>query len=369
MKITAHTSSLIDAINFVSKSIQGRSYIPDLSCLFFTAKSGELTVRGGGLEVQSTCQFDGIYYSDCEFMVDYKLFTATIAAITPQQVVMEHEGSHLTVYALSGVYKFETNDVADYPLLNPFVGEAVEFMLPLRGADFQKAANSAAVCASRDEHMAAINAVKFDYSDGNLVAYGTDRITMAKCRVSAPSTTRDPFSLLLPLSAIKSLARLERDALLTIRANSKYLSATDGVRTVYATAVDLKYPDVESVLAASDDMDAHSVFDINAEHLSAAADIINGFTCGTDLVSLELGSADGALVVSSVTGLKSKQSVQVTSQIGAAVKLYVNAKKLSLALSNHKGAVKVRIYGPNKPIVVCSLEFDYTTLLMPSAAP
>jgi DNA polymerase-3 subunit beta len=366
MQFTVNTTTLVDALGWVAKSLPVRPSVPILAGVKLSVENGVLTLSAFDYEQSAIATVDVDAATDGTVVVSGRLLADIVRALPKGDMKVTLDGTKCLVQAKSSKFTLQVMPVGDYPTLpeNP---------TPLGSVDanqFADAIRTVVPAAGKDDMLPVLTAVNvhIDPAAGVLTLAATDRFRLAVRKVpfqGAPDG--EAVSALVPARILDQWAKA-----LTGEEGSRFTFGTGGdAASVFAVEADRRsatvrlidgqYPKYEALIPA--DFSAESV--VNGLDLIAAVKRVALVAERGDPASLVFNS-DG-IVVSVAADSTATEEVDA-QHAGSEVTIGFNVAYLLDGL-NAIGAREARIslVAGNKPAVLRPIEGEdtYTYLLMP----
>jgi len=250
MKITAQRTSLLDALQIVSRAVSSRAALQALTGILLSAEGGELRLRATdmelGLEVVPEAGVDG----DGAVVLPGRLLVDVIRSLPEGTVslTMRDAERDVEISAATSNFHLRTLPADDFPRFAPGEGEPLE----LPSAPLRETINRVASAASRDEARPVLTGILIKIEGEELTMVATDSYRLAVKRTQL-DVNAEPIEVNVPARALRELARLGEDGEQTVKVNltrNQALFELGGVKLT-SRLIDGQFPNYRQLLPDS----------------------------------------------------------------------------------------------------------------------
>lgn len=370
MKFVVERDPLVDAVNWVSKSISNRPITTALLGIVIDADQ-EVTFSGSDLETSTKAKFTADINQKGKVLVPGRLLADIARSLPAKAVTFTLEGTRVLVTAGNAKFTLPTLPLTEYPTL-PTLPAATG---TLTGDLFATAINQVAIAAGKDDSLPTLTGVFVEIKKNQITLAATDRYRLAVRELNWNATDADieTTSLLRARTladAAKSLAGNTQVtlALAPSTSNEKLVGfITDG-KSLTSRVLDGSFPPFRHLLPA--ESTANAIIEV-----APLLDSVRRVALVTDkTVPLRLNFSSNSLRLEAGTG----EEAQATEQLdidykGEDINIAFNPQFLVDGLNAIQSAyVHIAFTGANKPAVLTgqteastSPVTNYKYLLMP----
>lgn len=262
MNLTINTSTAVSALNYVMPACSSRSTLPVLQNLLLEPVDDELRITASNTEIQLTATTSCQWSEQGAITVEGKKLADIFKSLPPNtEATVSLSKDKLIVKQGRSRFSLRTIAADEFPEFN-VQGEPVSFEVP--SAPLRTAIEKCAPAMAKADVRYFLNGMYFAASNGELMIVGTDshRMGMYKMPVSTPS----PIDFIVPFDAVKLVSSIISGESTTLTVTGNCLSATNQGTSITVKLVDGKFPDVNRLLNAKNEITA----EFNVSELSSA---------------------------------------------------------------------------------------------------
>jgi DNA polymerase-3 subunit beta len=174
MKFVVERDSLVDAVNWVSKSISNRPITTALLGIVINAED-EITLSGSDLETSAKAKFAAQVSQKGKVLVPGRLLAEISRSLPAKPITFNLEGSRVLVSAGSAKFTLPTLPIAEYPTLP----ELPQTSGSLNSDLFATAVNQVAIAAGKDDSLPTLTGVFVEINKNQITLAATDRYRLA----------------------------------------------------------------------------------------------------------------------------------------------------------------------------------------------
>jgi DNA polymerase-3 subunit beta len=370
MKFVVERDSLVDAVNWVSKSISNRPITTALLGIVINAED-EITLSGSDLETTAKAKFAAQVSQKGKVLVPGRLLAEISRSLPAKPITFNLEGSRVLVSAGSAKFTLPTLPIAEYPTLP----ELPQTSGSLNSDLFAIAVNQVAIAAGKDDSLPTLTGVFVEINQNQITLAATDRYRLAvrELNWSAQDAAIETTSLLRARTladAAKSLIGTSQVsiALAPINTNEKLVGFISDGKTMTSRVLDGSFPPFRHLLPS--DSTASAVIEV-----APFLDSVRRVALVTDkTVPLRLNFSNNTLVLEAGTGDEAQASEKLDINYkGEDINIAFNPTFLTDGLNAINAAfVHIAFTGANKPAVLTGQTeptsapiTNYKYLLMP----
>lgn len=370
MKFVVERDSLVDAVNWVSKSISNRPITTALLGIVIEA-SEEITLSGSDLETSAKAKFKAEISQTGKVLVPGRLLAEISRALPAKPVSFVLEGSRVLVSAGSAKFTLPTLPLSEYPTLPELPAASGS----LNSDSFATAVNQVAVAAGKDDSLPTLTGVFVEINKNQITLAATDRYRLAVRELtwSAQDANIETTSLLRARTladAAKSLIGTSQVtiALAPSTTNEKLVGFISEGKTMTSRVLDGSFPPFRHLLPNESTADA-------IIEVAPFLDSVRRVALVTDkTVPLRLNFSNNTLQLEAGTGDEAQASEKLDINYkGEDINIAFNPTYLTDGLTAINTAfVHISFTGANKPAVLTGQTeagsapiTNYKYLLMP----
>ena len=175
MKLRVERDVLADSVAWAARTLPSRPSLPVLAGLVLTAAGDGLTLSSFDYEVSGRVEIDADVTAEGTSLVSGRLLADIARALPPAPVVIESEGTRISITCGRSSFTLPTLPVEDYPQLPvmPTTSGSVS------GSAFAAAVAQVAIAAGRDDTLPTLTGIRVEIEGANIVLAATDRYRLA----------------------------------------------------------------------------------------------------------------------------------------------------------------------------------------------
>ena len=174
MKFVVERDSLVDAVNWVSKSISNRPITAALLGIVIDA-TNEIVLSGSDLETAAKAKFKAEISQKGKVLVPGKLLADISRSLPAKPITFTLEGSRVLVSAGSAKFTLPTLPLVEYPTLPELPSASGSLNSDL----FATAVNQVAIAAGKDDSLPTLTGVFVEINKNQITLAATDRYRLA----------------------------------------------------------------------------------------------------------------------------------------------------------------------------------------------
>jgi DNA polymerase-3 subunit beta len=370
MKFIVERDPLVDAVNWVSKSISNRPITTALLGIVIDVDQ-EVTLSGSDLETSTKAKFSADVNQKGKVLVPGRLLADIARSLPAKAVTFTLEGTRVLVTAGSAKFTLPTLPLAEYPTLPTLPAATGTLASDL----FSTAINQVAIAAGKDDSLPTLTGVFVEINKNQITLAATDRYRLAVRELTwnAADASIETTSLLRARTladAAKSLVGNAQVALALspTTSNEKLVGFITEGKTMTSRVLDGSFPPFRHLLPSESTADA-------IIEVAPLLDSVRRVALVTDkTVPLRLNFSSNSLRLEAGTG----EEAQATEQLdinykGEDINIAFNPQFLVDGLNAIQSAfVHIAFTGANKPAVLTGQTeansapiSNYKYLLMP----
>ena len=370
MKFVVERDSLVDAVNWVSKSISNRPITTALLGIVIDT-SEEITLSGSDLETSAKAKFKAEVSQKGKVLVPGRLLAEISRALPAKPVSFVLEGTRVLVSAGSAKFTLPTLPLSEYPTLPELPAASGS----LNSDSFATAVNQVAIAAGKDDSLPTLTGVFVEINKNQITLAATDRYRLAVRELtwSAQDANIETTSLLRARTladAAKSLIGTSQVtiALAPSTTNEKLVGFISEGKTMTSRVLDGSFPPFRHLLPSESTADA-------IIEVAPFLDSVRRVALVTDkTVPLRLNFSNNTLQLEAGTGDEAQASEKLDINYkGEDINIAFNPTYLTDGLTAINTAfVHISFTGANKPAVLTGQTeagsapiTNYKYLLMP----
>ena len=370
MKFVVERDALVDAVNWVSKSISNRPITTALLGIVIDA-TDEITLSGSDLETSAKAKFKAEISQKGKVLVPGKLLAEISRSLPAKPVTFNLEGSRVLVTAGSAKFTLPTLPLVEYPALPELPTASGSLNSDL----FATAVNQVAIAAGKDDSLPTLTGVFVEINKNQITLAATDRYRLAVRELtwSAQDANIETTSLLRARTladAAKSLIGTSQVtiALAPANTNEKLVGFISEGKTMTSRVLDGSFPPFRHLLPTESTADA-------IIEVAPFLDSVRRVALVTDkTVPLRLNFSNNSLQLEAGTGDEAQASEKLDINYkGEDINIAFNPTFLTDGLTAINTAfVHITFTGVNKPAVLTGQTeagsapiTNYKYLLMP----
>jgi DNA polymerase-3 subunit beta len=370
MKFVVERDSLVDAVNWVSKSISNRPITTALLGIVIDANE-EITLSGSDLETSAKAKFKAEVSQKGKVLVPGRLLAEISRSLPAKPISFVLEGTRVLVSAGSAKFTLPTLPLSEYPTLPELPATSGSLNSDL----FATAVNQVAVAAGKDDSLPTLTGVFVEINKNQITLAATDRYRLAVKELtwSAQDANIETTSLLRARTladAAKSLIGTSQVtiALAPTTTNEKLVGFISDGKTMTSRVLDGSFPPFRHLLPSESTADA-------IIEVAPFLDSVRRVALVTDkTVPLRLNFSNNTLQLEAGTGDEAQASEKLDINYkGEDINIAFNPTYLTDGLTAINTAfVHISFTGANKPAVLTGQTeagsapiTNYKYLLMP----
>ncbi len=370
MKFVVERDSLVDAVNWVSKSISNRPITTALLGIVIDA-SEEITLSGSDLETSAKAKFKAEVSQKGKVLVPGRLLAEISRSLPVKPISFVLEGTRVLVSAGSAKFTLPTLPLSEYPTLPELPTASGSLNSDL----FATAVNQVAIAAGKDDSLPTLTGVFVEINKNQITLAATDRYRLAVRELtwSAQDANIETTSLLRARTladAAKSLIGTNQVtiALAPATTNEKLVGFISEGKTMTSRVLDGSFPPFRHLLPSESTADA-------IIEVAPFLDSVRRVALVTDkTVPLRLNFSNNTLQLEAGTGDEAQASEKLDINYkGEDINIAFNPTYLTDGLTAINTAfVHISFTGANKPAVLTGQTeagsapiTNYKYLLMP----
>jgi DNA polymerase-3 subunit beta len=370
MKFVVERDSLVDAVNWVSKSISNRPITTALLGIVIDANE-EITLSGSDLETSAKAKFKAEVSQKGKVLVPGRLLAEISRSLPAKPISFVLEGTRVLVSAGSAKFTLPTLPLNEYPTLPELPAASGSLNSDL----FATAVNQVAIAAGKDDSLPTLTGVFVEINKNQITLAATDRYRLAVRELtwSAQDANIETTSLLRARTladAAKSLIGTSQVtiALAPTTTNEKLVGFISEGKTMTSRVLDGSFPPFRHLLPSESTADA-------IIEVAPFLDSVRRVALVTDkTVPLRLNFSNNTLQLEAGTGDEAQASEKLDINYkGEDINIAFNPTYLTDGLTAINTAfVHISFTGANKPAVLTGQTeagsapiTNYKYLLMP----
>jgi DNA polymerase III subunit beta len=370
MKFVVERDSLVDAVNWVSKSISNRPITTALLGIVIDA-SEEVTLSGSDLETSAKAKFKAEVSQKGKVLVPGRLLAEISRSLPAKPISFVLEGSRVLVSAGSAKFTLPTLPLSEYPTLPELPAASGSLNSDL----FATAVNQVAVAAGKDDSLPTLTGVFVEINKNQITLAATDRYRLAVKELtwSAQDANIETTSLLRARTLADAAKSLIGSSQVTIAlapttTNEKLVGFISEGKTMTSRVLDGSFPPFRHLLPSESTADA-------IIEVAPFLDSVRRVALVTDkTVPLRLNFSNNTLQLEAGTGDEAQASEKLDINYkGEDINIAFNPTFLTDGLTAINTAfVHISFTGANKPAVLTGQTeagsapiTNYKYLLMP----
>jgi DNA polymerase-3 subunit beta len=370
MKFVVGRDELVDAVNWVSKSISNRPITTALLGIVIDVND-EITLSGSDLETSAKAKFKAEVSQKGKVLVPGRLLAEISRSLPAKPITFNLDGSRVLVSAGSAKFTLPTLPLVEYPTLPELPNASGSLNSDL----FATSVNQVAIAAGKDDSLPTLTGVFVEINKNQITLAATDRYRLAVRELtwSAQDANIETTSLLRARTladAAKSLIGSTQVtiALSTNTTNEKLVGFISEGKTMTSRVLDGSFPPFRHLLP--NDSTANAVIEV-----APFLDSVRRVALVTDkTVPLRLNFSNNTLQLEAGTGDEAQASERLDINYkGEDINIAFNPTFLTDGLNAINTAfVHIAFTGANKPAVLTGQNeatsapiANYKYLLMP----
>lgn len=370
MEFVVERDSLVDAVNWVSKSISNRPITTALLGIVIDA-SEEITLSGSDLETSAKAKFKAEVSQKGKVLVPGRLLAEISRSLPAKPISFILEGTRVLVSAGSAKFTLPTLPLSEYPTLPELPAASGSLNSDL----FATAVNQVAIAAGKDDSLPTLTGVFVEINKNQITLAATDRYRLAVRELtwSAQDANIETTSLLRARTLADAAKSLIGSSQVTIAlapttTNEKLVGFISEGKTMTSRVLDGSFPPFRHLLPNESTADA-------IIEVAPFLDSVRRVALVTDkTVPLRLNFSNNTLQLEAGTGDEAQASEKLDINYkGEDINIAFNPTYLTDGLTAINTAfVHISFTGANKPAVLTGQTeagsapiTNYKYLLMP----
>jgi DNA polymerase-3 subunit beta len=175
VKLRVERDVLADSVAWAARTLPSRPSLPVLAGLVLTATSDGLTLSSFDYEVSGRVEIPADVDVEGTSLVSGRLLADIARSLPPSPVVIESEGTRISITCGRSSFTLPTLPVEDYPQL-PVMPTASG---TISGSSFAAAVSQVAIAAGRDDTLPTLTGIRMEIEGSSIVLAATDRYRLA----------------------------------------------------------------------------------------------------------------------------------------------------------------------------------------------
>lgn len=300
MKIRIERDVLADAVAWASRTLPSRPSLPVLAGLMMTAEGSTVTLSSFDYEVSARVEIDAVVDEAGTALVSGRLLTDIAKSLPPKPVVINAEGSRVSITCERSSFTLPTLPLEDYPQIPdlPQSSGTVDAGL------FAVAVGQVAIAAGRDDTLPTLTGIRMEFDGSTITLAATDRYRLAVREFTwKPSSSSLDAAALVPARNLSETAKsLAAGDLVTIALGSqgeRLIGFEGNARRTTSRLLDGEFPKYRSLLPTESssiaDVETAALIDaVKRVALVAERNTPVRLAFGAGEVSLRAGAGDDA---------------------------------------------------------------------------
>ena len=301
MKFVVEREELVDAVNWVARSLSSRPIKPELLGILIDVDTS-ITLTGSDLETSTKAILKADIATKGKVLVPGRLLAEIARALPNKPITFNLEGTRVFVTAGAAKFTLPTLSTNEYPTLPEVPATA-----GLIASDvFTSAVNQVAIAAGRDDSLPTLTGVHIEINKNTITLAATDRYRLAVRELSwqAKDGSIESTTLLRARTlsdAAKSLTSSDQVtlALSPSTSHEKLVGFVQGLKTMTSRTLDGTFPPFKHLIPT--ESVSHAVIEIptllDAVHRVALVTdktVPLRLNFSNNLLQLEAGAGDDA---------------------------------------------------------------------------
>jgi len=370
MKFVVERDLLVDAVNWVSKSISSRPITTALLGIVIEV-TDEITLSGSDLETSAKAKLKAEISQKGKVLVPGRLLVEISRALPDKPITFNLEGSRVLVTAANAKFTLPTLPLVEYPTLP----ELPTASGSLNSELFATAVNQVAIAAGKDDSLPTLTGVFVEINKNQITLAATDRYRLAvrELNWSATDSNIETTSLLRARTLAEAAKSLIGTSQVTIAlpattTNEKLVGFISEGKSMTSRVLDGSFPPFRHLLPNNSTADA-------IIEVAPLLDSVRRVALVTDkTVPLRLNFSNNTLQLEAGTGDEATATEKLDINYkGEDINIAFNPTFLTDGLTAINTAfVHITFTGANKPAVLTGQTeagsapiTNYKYLLMP----
>ena len=350
MKFVVERDDLVDAVNWVSKSISNRPITAALLGIVIDA-TDEIVLSGSDLETAAKAKFKAEISQKGKVLVPGKLLADISRSLPAKPITFTLEGSRVLVSAGSAKFTLPTLPLVEYPTLPELPSASGSLNSDL----FATAVNQVAIAAGKDDSLPTLTGVFVEINKNQITLAATDRYRLAVRELtwSAQDANIETTSLLRARTLADAAKSLIGSSQVTIAlapaaTNEKLVGFISEGKTMTSRVLDGSFPPYRHLLPS--ESTANAIIEV-----APLLDSVRRVALVTDkTVPLRLNFSNNTLQLEAGTGDEAQATEKLDINYkGEDINIAFNPTFLTDGLTAIGTAfVNISFTGTNKPAVL-----------------
>ena len=370
MKFVVERDLLVDAVNWVSKSISSRPITTALLGIVIEV-TDEITLSGSDLETSAKAKLKAEISQKGKVLVPGRLLAEISRALPAKPITFNLEGSRVLVTAANAKFTLPTLPLVEYPTLPELPTASGSLSSDL----FATAVNQVAIAAGKDDSLPTLTGVFVEINKNQITLAATDRYRLAvrELNWSATDSNIETTSLLRARTLAEAAKSLIGTSQVTIAlpattTNEKLVGFISEGKSMTSRVLDGSFPPFRHLLPNNSTTDA-------IIEVAPLLDSVRRVALVTDkTVPLRLNFSNNTLQLEAGTGDEATATEKLDINYkGEDINIAFNPTFLTDGLTAINTAfVHITFTGANKPAVLTGQTeagsapiTNYKYLLMP----
>ncbi len=185
MKFTVEQSTLVDGVNWVSRSLSTRPIKTELLGIVIDASGDQVLLSGSDLETASKALFKAEIKEKGKVLVPGRLLAEISRSLPNKPITIALDGSRVLVTSGSAKFTLPTLSLNEYPTLP----ELPDTTGVISSDVFATAVAQVAIAAGRDDSLPTLTGVHVEVNENTVTLAATDRYRLAVREIQWQPTT------------------------------------------------------------------------------------------------------------------------------------------------------------------------------------
>ena len=175
VKLRVERDQLADSVAWAARTLPSRPSLPVLAGLVLTASSDGLTISGFDYEVSGRVDVEADVTDEGTALVSGRLLADIARSLPSAPVVIDNDGSRLSITCGRSSFTLPTLPVEDYPQLPAMPTTSGS----ISGRAFAEAVAQVAIAAGRDDTLPTLTGIRLEIEGSSVTLAATDRYRLA----------------------------------------------------------------------------------------------------------------------------------------------------------------------------------------------
>lgn len=203
MKFRIERDVLADAVAWAARTLPTRPALPVLAGLVIVAEGESVTLSGFDYEVSARVTLDADISTAGTTLVSGRLLADIARSLPAAPVVLEKDGTRLSITCGRSRFMLPTLPVEDYPQLPSMPEKSGTIDAKL----FTEAVTQVAIAAGRDDTLPTLTGVRVEIDGANIVLAATDRYRLAVRELMWHPESSIETAMLIPARTLADIAK------------------------------------------------------------------------------------------------------------------------------------------------------------------